>query len=548
MARGIWVRSAGRWKEIAAPYVRGELVPPTSVNATLSVIGNGTYTPSNPPTPISQSTFDLSLVPGTAYSVSIGGTNIGLSGTTISSPAIDGVNVPIYPAEQSVYTGFLNSYGVWNTPNTSSVPAETITLIYNVYLASAGTYTLTASADNVVNSISFDNGSSVLSESEWYNTASTTVTLSAGAHTITIVATNNDNPSPASVGATLTNSSGKVVWSTRDSQVESSAVIQYTSESERALFSGGSIYTSGTTITHVFDSKGILTALTPATWNNVLKGFVNTGTHSSPVWSQFFPPTQVTCDVTLIGGGGGGGGDDRYPGIAGYPGYVVKSTISLNTTDTNTVYVGGGGNGGGSGGNVPGGNGGNDSGSGYGGGNGGNSGPEGGSGSGGGGGAASVLEVNGTAVLVAAGGGGGGGGGDYSPGRGQQGGSNNSTAGGAGVSKQADGGGGGGGGGGSPGGAGGDVYGGQSGPPAGGEDQGAYCGNDGTSLATGGTISSAGNNGGVSSNGGNGSVVISYTSLTGNPMFTGGDLITNNNGYITHTFTTIGSGVTFTGV
>ena len=547
MARGIWVRSAGRWKEITAPYVRGELVPPTSVNATLSVIGNGTYTPSNPPTPISQSTFDLSSVPGTAYSVLIGGTNIGLSGTTISSPVISGVNVPIYPAEQSVYTGFLNSYGVWNTPNTGSVPAETITLIYNVYLASAGTYTLTASADNVVNSISFDNGSSVLSESEWYNTASTTVTLSAGAHTITIVATNNDNPSPASVGATLTNSSGKVVWSTRDSQVESSAVIQYTSESERALFSGGSIYTSGTTITHVFDSKGILTALTPATWNNVLKGFVNTGTHSSPVWSQFFPPTQVTCDVTLIGGGGGGGGDDRYPGIAGYPGYVVKSTISLNTTDTNTVYVGGGGNGGGSGGNVPGGNGGNDSGSGYGGGNGGNSGPEGGSGSGGGGGAASVLEVNGTAVLVAAGGGGGGGGGDYSPGRGQQGGSNNSTAGGAGVSKQADGGGGGGGGG-SPGGAGGDVYGGQSGPPAGGEDQGAYCGNDGTSLATGGTISSAGNNGGVSSNGGNGSVVISYTSLTGNPMFTGGDSITNNNGYITHTFTTIGSGVTFTGV
>lgn len=104
----------------------------------------------------------------------------------------------------------------------------------------------------------------------------------------------------------------------------------------------------------------------------------------------------------------------------------------------------------------------------------------------------------------------------------------------------ADGGGGGGGGGGSQGGAGGATYGG---------DDGAYSGSNGASLVpAGGSVSSANNNGGIEGPGGNGYVAITYTSYTGQPMFTGGDQITNNNGVITHIFNSVGSVAQLVGI
>lgn len=124
----------------------------------------------------------------------------------------DTCDQPLYAQSNGVYCGFLNSYGVWNE---SSAPNDTITLTYQTYILQGGTYTITASADNYVESISFNGGPSVLSESQWWQTASAVIDLPAGALTIAVSATNVDGGSPGSVGAALTDSSGNVVWSTR---------------------------------------------------------------------------------------------------------------------------------------------------------------------------------------------------------------------------------------------------------------------------------------------------------------------------------------------
>lgn len=545
MTRGIFTNRSGQWVEVTTPFVKGAGTPPTSVLVTLLVVANGTYTAGSMVAPISQTTFNLSLAPSSVYPVALNGSSTGLTGNTINTPVISGVTPTVFNVSDSPYSDFLNTYGVWNAPG-GNYPAETITLNYTLYIASSGTYTLTASADNIVNSIAFDSGPNVLSEIGYDTSASTTVYLAAGLHTVSIVATNQDNPSPASVGATLTDKNSNVVWNTRDTQFTTSAVIQYTSDSEEPLFSGGTITVSGSLITHVFDTSDNLTVLSQSPWNNILRGYVNQG----GVWKQFYPNNEISCTITLTGAGGGGGGGDTYTGYAGYPGDTVTTTMILNTDNTMLLYLGGGGGAGGSNGARSGGaSGGADSGSGFFGGHGGNAGPEGVSGGGGGGGGATVLLINGAISLVAAGGGGGGGGGDHGGGNPQQGySSSGSNSGGAGAAKQfADGGGGGGGGAGFPGGAGGPYGSGDSGPPGGGEDVGAYSGSNGQSVVGSGSASPSNNYGAASAPGGDGSATITYTSHTGQPLFTGG-IVTNASGIITHTFTAVGAPYTISRV
>jgi hypothetical protein len=43
-------------------------------------------------------------------------------------------------------------------------------------------------------------------------------------------------------------------------------------------------------------------------------------------------------------------------------------------------------------------------------------------------------------------------------------------------------------------------------------------------------------------------VIIQYQSPTGQPFFSGGDSVTNVNGYITHTFTSVGAAAQLTGL
>ena len=181
--------------------------------------------------------------------------------------------------------------------------------------------------------------------------------------------------------------------------------------------------------------------------NNLTAGYVK---DSSGNWVKFWPNSQVSLDITLIGGGGAGGGYDAgHPGHPGSSGYRLDGTLSVKTTDAIQVYVGSGGSAGTSG-TAGGAGAGGTSGGQFSGGSGGNAGPNGWSGGGGGGGGASAIIVNDVAVVVAAGGGGGGGGGWHSDGRPAQGyADSGATYGGTGQSKGDDGGGGGGGGGGS---------------------------------------------------------------------------------------------------
>ena len=162
----------------------------------------------------------LSAAVGSIYDVTVGlGGGANASGGDSSFGTI--VNIPdsadssIYAYSLGVYNGFLNTYGVWVSPQDGwpDTAPGTVTVTYTTYLKRGGNFTLTASADNRINSVSLNGGPTILTEEQWWNTNSTTVTLSSGINTITITATNDGGP--ASFAASLTDSAGDVVWHTR---------------------------------------------------------------------------------------------------------------------------------------------------------------------------------------------------------------------------------------------------------------------------------------------------------------------------------------------
>ena len=231
---GVWKQAQGLWESVNGSYKR--TWPPDPINAQLLVVGGGggggSYQLSGGGGAggvIYRSSISLSAI-NTSYPVIVGaGGSIGQNGQNSSFNATtvfsDTVDQPIYQATYPVYTSFLNAYGVWNTPPPQ--PTDTITLTYTTLIQITGVYTLTCSADNVVDSITINGGSSVLSESGWNTTASTTLNLSAGVTTITVTATNLDSGSPGSVAAALYNDQGLVVWSTRsplNNQTESTEI------------------------------------------------------------------------------------------------------------------------------------------------------------------------------------------------------------------------------------------------------------------------------------------------------------------------------------
>jgi hypothetical protein len=211
--------------------------------------------------------------------------------------------------------------------------------------------------------------------------------------------------------------------------------------------------------------------------DNLTAGYVN----RNGIWVKFWPSDAITLSITLLGAGGGGGnGTSTKPGRPGYAGHLLTGKLPVNTTDTIQIYVGGPG---GSGQIIP---------------NRGNGsrkfdGMDGaidGLFGGGGGGAASAIVVNNISAVVAAGGAGGAGGG------------------------------------GAVGGVGGGV---------------TQAGISGLDLSPGCIVNIDKNEGIAGTNGSAGYVKISYNSATKQPRFTGGDTITNDNGFVTHTFITAGA-------
>jgi hypothetical protein len=147
--------------------------------------------------------------------VFISGSPKGKPNDTIINAA-NSSNVPVYPATNGVYPGFLNTYGVWNVPNAGDWGHNDggFTLVANVYFRQGGTYYVYACCDNACQ-VTVDS-TNVVNNSDWGTVNMGSITLTQGQHTITIAAQNWGGP--ASVGVAIFDAQGdlgNLVWSTR---------------------------------------------------------------------------------------------------------------------------------------------------------------------------------------------------------------------------------------------------------------------------------------------------------------------------------------------
>lgn len=113
------------------------------------------------------------------------------------------VSPQVYSVSWGTWSSFMNSNAVWTQPSSSNPAPTTVTIYRNFTAASAGTYTFTYAADNEV-SVYIDEVFVGKSTSFTGTPSSTNMTLGAGAHIIKVVATNQNNPSPAGWALTIT--------------------------------------------------------------------------------------------------------------------------------------------------------------------------------------------------------------------------------------------------------------------------------------------------------------------------------------------------------
>jgi hypothetical protein len=159
----------------------------------------------------------LSVLDGRSYTIVVGtggGANesgtyslFGTGGITLTNT----VSPPVYAGTYPVYNGFLNTYGVWTHPGMAGAAPGTVSATYTTQIQTGQDYTLRVSADNAID-VSID-GTGIGSNGDWGSYNDYRVTLSAGTHTITCVATNYGGP--AMFAAALYNPQGTVVWDTR---------------------------------------------------------------------------------------------------------------------------------------------------------------------------------------------------------------------------------------------------------------------------------------------------------------------------------------------
>lgn len=137
---------------------------------------------------------------------------------SLQNPSYSGVNV-VYKVPG--HGAFGNQYGVWVTDKGDNGPFTPQTIVRQ-FIAAAGTYTVTFAADDVgeLYITSVGTGTQKILTADFVNPKSTTVSLPAGLTFVTIVAQNvgvagnTYSTNPAWYAATITNSSGVVVWDT----------------------------------------------------------------------------------------------------------------------------------------------------------------------------------------------------------------------------------------------------------------------------------------------------------------------------------------------
>lgn len=197
--------------------------------------------------------------------------------------------------DPSSWSPFMNSYAVW--PNNLSV-AESYVVSKSFNATVTGTYTVQISADNSLSM--YIDGTFLGSTTNFSvdNPTPISVSLTAGSHTLTFYATNNE--SSAGFAALIKNPSGTSVWNTRTNLVTGATAYPI----RRTAGGGGGIGIYG------------ITATSPG---------------SGSVGS-------LATVVTDAGGGGGGSG-----GQPGYAGELLAGTTGTDTPSNGGKYGGGGG-------------------------------------------------------------------------------------------------------------------------------------------------------------------------------------------------------------
>lgn len=164
---------------------------------------------------------------------------------------------PLYRRDWGTFSSFLNTYGIWPTSkinvdgtNTSfgySYPRGFYLLNnYKFTAPSAGTYTVEFGADDrgyvAIDSITVVDRRNTGSSDNWTRSWTGTINItSPGEHTVTISVYNQDQTvkgNPGSVGVTIKNPAGNIVWSTLDA-VRSTPPYQYWQEVYRIPIEAG---------------------------------------------------------------------------------------------------------------------------------------------------------------------------------------------------------------------------------------------------------------------------------------------------------------------
>lgn len=243
--RGIFQNQNGKWVAVAAPSVnessswtnikagytnvagQWKQFWPPNVTANILVIGGGggggigygweggggggaggvVYEPDI----VLSATSNYTVIVGNGGSANNGGA-YSWFGTGIPAQTLPATDTPVYAVSWSTYCGFLNTYGVWTSPDAVSPVGSWVTVNYTANIPAGQNYTLRVSSDNHIR-VTID-GSQVGANDNWATYNDSTVSLSAGLTTINIRALNDGGP--ASFAAALYDPSGNVVWSTRN--------------------------------------------------------------------------------------------------------------------------------------------------------------------------------------------------------------------------------------------------------------------------------------------------------------------------------------------
>jgi hypothetical protein len=294
-----------------------------------------------------------------------------------------------YNVSNPTWNSFLNTYGIWTGPATQ---LGTVSASTTIYIPKSGVYVISIAADDggFISGLGDVNIPSV----GYTATATKSVALTAGIKNIVFSDTNNKDV--ASIGITVADPSGQIIWDTRSWAANTyrySALVVGTSGEDTInvglrpdnlqgtytysiTASAGATFntakgdpTSGTfnfpqgattaklVLNNPHNDTTVSVTITsdgypPYTNSIVIPARAAPGTQSftTPGTYSFTVPVGVTTlGYTVLGAGGGQGGadqDNSPKGSLGLPGTQLAGSLDVTPGEVMSIYVGAGGRGG----------------------------------------------------------------------------------------------------------------------------------------------------------------------------------------------------------